>query len=72
MSALDRILERQRQLRQSQTQAARDRIAAAATRDAARRGTVLAGDRVFDPVTGEEGIVVHGTRENIVVPTPNR
>lgn len=32
-------------------------------------GIVLAGDRVFDPVSGEEGEVIHVSRENVVVPT---
>ena len=32
-------------------------------------GTLAVGDRVFDPVTGEHGEVVGGTRENVVVPT---
>lgn len=32
-------------------------------------GTVVAGARVFDPVTGEEGEVIHVARENVVVPT---
>lgn len=30
------------------------------------------GDRVFDRESGEMGVVVAGTRENIVVPTPRR
>ncbi len=30
-------------------------------------GTLSAGARVFDPVSGEEGEVLHGTRENVVV-----
>lgn len=29
----------------------------------------LPGDRVFDTVTGLEGIVIDGARENVVVPT---
>ena len=31
-------------------------------------GTFSAGVRVFDTVSGEEGEVIGGTRENIVVP----
>lgn len=59
-------------MREAVKQQVRDRVAAAASRDAARAGTLVAGDRVFDPVTGEEGIVVHGARENVLVPTPQR
>jgi hypothetical protein len=32
----------------------------------------LAGDRVFDRVTGQEGVVRGATRENLVVPTAGR
>lgn len=34
--------------------------------------TFLAGDRVFDRVTGEEGVVHGATRENLVVPAPEQ
>lgn len=30
------------------------------------------GDRVFDRETGEEGIVVAGTTETVLIPTPER
>lgn len=30
--------------------------------------TFLAGDRVIDRVTGEEGVIVGATRENILIP----
>jgi hypothetical protein len=30
------------------------------------------GARVFDLVTGQEGEVIYGTRENFVVPAPQR
>jgi len=33
---------------------------------------VTPGARVFDTVTGQEAEVVHGTRENVVLPTPER
>lgn len=29
----------------------------------------MLGDRVFDTVSGQEGVVVDGTRENVLVPT---
>ena len=39
----------------------------------ARTGGALAiGARVFDLVTGQEGEVIYGTRENFVVPAPKR
>lgn len=34
--------------------------------------TFVAGDRVFDLVTGQEGTVIDGTRENVVVPAAAR
>lgn len=37
-----------------------------------RGGTFLAGDRVFDTVSGLEGIVVATTTENIIVPAAER
>jgi len=32
-------------------------------------GGFVPGDRVFDTVSGEEGEVIGGTRENVVIPT---
>lgn len=65
---LHRIRERLQQIR-----AARHATIAAALENAqqvarAAGGTPVAGDRVFDTVTGQEGIVLHAARENIVVP----
>lgn len=37
-----------------------------------RGGTFVAGDRVFDTVTGREGIVRATTTENIIVPPTER
>lgn len=36
------------------------------------RSGLRVGDRVFDLVTGEEGDVLGGRTENVVVPTPKR
>jgi hypothetical protein len=38
-----------------------------ASNPTAQNGTVSAGARVFDSITGEEGEVVHVARENVVV-----
>lgn len=43
------------------------RLQNAPMKGAPASGTVLAGSKVFDPVTGEEGEVIHATRENVVV-----
>jgi hypothetical protein len=37
----------------------------------AQIGTLSAGARVFDSVTGEEGEVIHATRHNVVVRPTN-
>jgi hypothetical protein len=69
MSDLDRIRERVRQNRVGQTATGAGAAPKPAT-DAARRGAQhLPGDRVFDRVTGQEGIVLGGTTENLIVPT---
>jgi hypothetical protein len=67
---LDRIRERAVQARDAQRQKVVNRLRNARQSDAARRGTHLAGDRVFDPETGLEGTVIHVARENVVVPAP--
>lgn len=56
---------------------ARDAALRASTRDHAvapanAGGTFIVGARVFDIVSGEEGVIVGGTRENLVVPAPER
>lgn len=71
-AALDRIRERQVQARETQRQRVIDRLRNARQSDAARKGTHVAGDRVFDTVTGLEGEVVYATRENVVVSTPRK
>jgi hypothetical protein len=67
--ALDRIRERAVQARETQRQRVAQRLRNARQSDAARRGTHVAGDRVFDTETGLEGEVIHVARENVVVPT---
>lgn len=73
MSELSRIRERLRQnraaRRQTLTDTARETLRQTAP---GASGTVTAGDRVFDVVSGEEGEVVTVTRENLIVPTPER
>jgi len=39
---------------------------------AARTRALEIGARVFDLVTGQEGEVIYGTRENLIVPTAER
>ncbi len=62
-------------LRQNRAARARELTAAGApaTRPEDRIGATHApGARVFDTITGEEGEVIGATRENIIVPTPER
>lgn len=69
MSELARVTER---LRQNRTARARELVqhrAAVACPEGRIGCTYIPGDRVFDPVTGQEGEVVGGTVENVVVPT---
>lgn len=69
---LARIRERMAQTRQALRTYLTDRATNTAPHTTAQSGTFIAGDRVFDTVTGEEGIVIHGTRENVIVPAPER
>jgi hypothetical protein len=66
------IRERLAQLRRSRNEAIG--VALAAAQLEARRigGTHVAGDVVFDVVSGQEGEVLGGTRENVLVSTANR
>lgn len=61
-------LERLKQIRPARVASA----AAAPANGAARRvpstAPLAPGVRVFDTVTGEEGIVEYGTTENVIVP----
>lgn len=71
-SDIDRILERVRQ----NTEARMARIARQRSSDNSRPMSVTAahtlGARVFDPLTGQEGTVVGGGSENVVVQAPGR
>lgn len=69
---LARALERQRQIRQARLDSVQQQHRDAGTRQRATIGTHSAGDRVFDLVTGQEGIVIHGTTENVIVPVAER
>lgn len=64
---LSAISERVRQDRTSRIARANQRLVE--TAEITRRGgrMFLAGDRVFDTVSGLEGEVIHGARENIIV-----
>jgi len=67
---LRRVSERLRQnrrVRQQDTDSARLTPACAESRVGCH---FVPGQRVFDRVSGEEGIVHGSTRENLVVPTP--
>ena len=68
----NRLLERMRQRREQRaaelTAAASPRVSAGVVPGAAHPS----GSRVFDPVTGKEGVIVGGTTENVVVPTARR
>ena len=72
MSDLARILERLRQIREADQARTRAHTADISARAAARLGTFIAGDRVFDRVTGEEGSVAVVTATHVVVPAPER
>lgn len=68
---LARVLERTRQIRESRARSGIDAVQQRPVNTTAQNGTLSAGTRVFDLVTGEEGIVIHGARENILIPTAN-
>jgi hypothetical protein len=69
-ASFDLVLERVRQARQaldvSRARQAGDRVVTA--RSSALTHPI--GARVFDTVTGLEGEVVYGQRENLIVPAP--
>jgi hypothetical protein len=72
MSELDRIRERVRQNRTLRRQTLADTSAAAASITSAPAAAGAIGSRVFDLVTGEEGEVIGGHTENIIVPAAGR
>lgn len=67
--ALSASLERVRQNRTERLRVANETLTQ--TTQLKREGgrMFLAGDRVFDTISGLEGEVVHGARENVVVST---
>jgi len=73
MSELDRIRERLRQNRAARRQTIADTAREIrGPHGPIAPGTLTAGDRVFDVFSGEEGEIVTITRENILVPAPER
>jgi hypothetical protein len=72
VSDIDRVLERIRQGTEQRMREIRER------RDGARPATPgvtrapAIGGRVFDTVSGQEGEVVGGGSENVVIPTAKR
>jgi hypothetical protein len=71
-SAVTQALERLRQARAQRRAADSSTLRAATSREAALGLSFTPGMRVFDRVTGEEGIVDGGTVENLVRPAPDR
>lgn len=72
MNEIDRVLERIRQntdARMARTLERRQLMTAGVTRV---DRLPAAGTRVFDTVSGEEGEVVSGGSENVVIPDPRR
>jgi hypothetical protein len=66
---LTELRDRLEQNRVARQRAIRQALESAADRTTRLRGTLPAGARVFDTVSGEEGEVVGGTVENLIVPT---
>jgi len=62
------IRERLAQLRRSRNEAIGAALAAAQLEARRIGGSHVVGDVVFDVVSGQEGEVVGGTRENVLVP----
>ena len=69
--ALARALERQRQNRETRAANVQKEHTVTSAPESVGSGTFSAGDRVFDLVSGEEGVVVHGTAENVIRPVAN-
>lgn len=69
---LDRIRERVRQNRAARRQTNTDTSAVQVRSATGVTGALVAGTRVVDLVTGEEGEVLGGFTENILVPAAQR
>lgn len=65
---LARAAERLRQLRDSIRHERAPFVAMGNGRPALESGALVPGDRVFDPVTGQEGVIEHVARANVIVP----
>jgi hypothetical protein len=61
------IVDRLHQIRQARQERINAALDAARAGNGSARGTFIAGDRVFDTITGQEGEVAGTTRENLVV-----
>ena len=70
--ALNVILERVRQTRHANELTLREARATPVVAERSLDRAMVAGARVFDLVTGQEGVVVASTRENVVVPHRER
>ena len=66
------IRDRLEQNRVARQRSIRQALDATTGQAVSLRGTLPAGARVFDTVSGEEGEVVGGTTENIVVSAPEK
>lgn len=69
---LSRIRERMRQHDSARAQAFTESRASGPTAETRIGCTFAPGDRVFDRVTGQNGMVLGGTRENVIVSTARR
>jgi hypothetical protein len=71
MSEFDRIRERVRQAREARTRELLPTQPARTSALEAIVGPLAPGARVFDRVSGEEGEILGGTRENVLNPAPD-
>jgi len=65
---LDQLLERARQNRAARRTNMDIKVSKPVSAELRLGSTFLAGDRVFDTVSGEEGVVISATRQHLVVP----
>lgn len=70
MSSLSRVMERVRQNRTEQRAAIGRNDASSASAEVRIGLRFAPGARVFDRRSGEEGIVLGGTRESLITPAP--
>jgi hypothetical protein len=72
LSDTDRVMRRIEEGRAARADELAQRAASAAASPRDLRVAPLMGARVFDPITGEEGMVIHAANQNVVVSTPGR